>query len=56
MRDFELELEGELEDLMSVLAESELESEAEMFAPAATGPIFDVALRRLCGRPVHRVS
>jgi len=43
MRDFELELEGELEDLMSVLAESELESEAEMFAPAATGPIFDVA-------------
>jgi len=43
MRDAELELEAELEDLMARLDESDLEAEAEMFSPAATGPIFDVA-------------
>ena len=31
---YEAELEAELEKLMSVLAESDLESEAERFAPA----------------------
>lgn len=46
MYEAEFELEAELEDLMAVLAESDLESEAEMFTPAvavSTGPIFDVA-------------
>jgi|SRR5215469_5723734 len=43
----EAELEAELEDLMAVLSNANLESEMEMFAPAAPnvrrGPIFDVA-------------
>jgi Lysine-specific metallo-endopeptidase len=43
MRDFELELEAELEDLMDVLMESNLEAEAEMFSPSTTGPLFDLA-------------
>jgi hypothetical protein len=42
MFDPELELEAELEELMSILTVSDLEAEAEMFAPAP-GPIFDVA-------------
>jgi len=43
MRNPELELEAELEDLMAMLSESNLEAESEQFTPAATGPIFDVA-------------
>jgi hypothetical protein len=43
MRDPELELEAELEDLMSVLAESDLESEAEWTLPQAR----DVAEKQL---------
>jgi len=39
----EVELEAELAKLMRVLERSDLESEAEMYTPAATGPIFDVA-------------
>jgi len=39
----ELELEAELNKLMRVLERSDLESEAEMYTPPATGPIFDVA-------------
>jgi len=40
---YESELEAELEDLIALLSESDLETEAEMFSPAPTGPIFDVA-------------
>lgn len=36
MRDVELELEAELEDLMATLGESDLESEAERFAPSTS--------------------
>jgi hypothetical protein len=44
MHDAELEFEAELEDLVNTLLDTDLESEAEMFAPAAIrGPIFDVA-------------
>ena len=43
MRHFEFEFQAELEDLMAALSESNLESEAELFAPAVTGPIFDLA-------------
>ena len=47
MRDAALELEAELEEVMKVLARSDLESEAEMFSPpvptASSGPIFEVA-------------
>lgn len=46
MRDLELELESELSKVMRILEESNLEAEAEMFAPAPSvsrGPIFDVA-------------
>jgi hypothetical protein len=44
MRDAEVELEAELENLMVLLSESELESEAERFSPPAThGPLFDLA-------------
>jgi hypothetical protein len=43
MRDIDREFQAELEDLMSILAESNLEAEAEMFAPPAPkGPIFDL--------------
>jgi hypothetical protein len=50
MRDVEHELESELEELMSMLAESDLEAEAEIFAPAGpTGPIFDVACTGCAG-------
>jgi hypothetical protein len=41
--DAEFELEAELNRLMTVLERSDLESEAEMFGPAATGPLFDLA-------------
>jgi len=40
MRDLELELEAELEDLMSVLAESDLEAESELFAGVSKGPVL----------------
>src|SRR5258708_2524730 len=47
MRDVELELEAELREVMKVLARSDLESEAEVFASPVTaasgGPIFEVA-------------
>ncbi len=47
MLDAELELEAELSKVMRILARSDLESEAEMFAPAIPtvggGPIFDIA-------------
>src|ERR1700754_3046374 len=39
----EQEFEAELEALMEVLERSDLEAEAEMFAPAPGKPIFDVA-------------
>jgi len=43
MYEAEFELEAELEDLMAGLAESDLEWEAEQFAPpAVSGPIFDL--------------
>src|SRR5579859_7253306 len=43
MFEAESELEAELEDLISLLSENDLAAEAEMFGPAPTGPIFDVA-------------
>lgn len=46
MRDSELEFEAELEDLMSLLERSDLETEAEMFSPPPVvihGPLFDLA-------------
>ena len=43
MYEAESELEAELEDLISLLSENDLAAEAEMFSPAPTGPIFDVA-------------
>jgi len=43
MYEAELEFEAELRNLMRVLGRSNLESEAEMYAPAAKGPLFDLA-------------
>ncbi len=45
----EFELEAELNRLMKVLERSDLESEAERYAPAATGPIFDLACTGCAG-------
>ena len=42
MYESEFELEAELEELMAVLAGSNLESEADMFAPPVPMPLFDV--------------
>jgi len=40
MRDLELELEAELEDLMSVLSESDLDSESEIFGSGIQRPVL----------------
>ena len=39
----EVELEAELNALMRALGRSDLESEAELYTPSATGPLFDLA-------------
>ena len=43
MHSVEVELEAELNVLMRALGRSDLESEAEMYSPSATGPLFDLA-------------
>lgn len=45
----EFELEAELNRLMKVLERSDLDSEAEMYSPAATGPLFDLACTGCAG-------